>query len=138
MQLTPAQTAALTLELDKRDRQIRDDLRSLLMQSGNERYTDLVGAVHDPGDESVADMLSDLNNTLVARHVQELRELEAARKRLSDGTINDASTAVWRSATNVCSRIRPRSAASSVRHNSRKRISMPAHRVCRQFRNGAQ
>jgi len=89
MQLTPAQTAALTLELDKRDRQIRDDLRSLLMQSGNERCTDLVGAVHDPGDESVADMLSDLNNTLVARHVQELRELEAARKRLSDGTINE-------------------------------------------------
>jgi RNA polymerase-binding transcription factor len=85
---TKAQNARLADELALRDRKLRDDLRSAFLESGNGQYVDLVGIVHDQGDESVADMLSELKNTLVERHVLELREIESARNRLGDGSIN--------------------------------------------------
>jgi len=71
-----------------REHQLRDAIRSELLRSGEERYLDLAGRVHDLGDESVADMLTDLENTLVERRLRELREVEDARARLGAGTIN--------------------------------------------------
>ena len=41
--------------------------------------------MHDHGDESVAALLSDLDQAELSRDVAELREIEAARKRLADG-----------------------------------------------------
>ena len=87
-QFTTTQNANLEQALQKMDRQMRGDLRAMLLQSGDEKYIDLAGQVHDLADESVADMLMDIDNALVGRHVQELREIEAARRRLADGSIN--------------------------------------------------
>lgn len=87
-QFTQTQNAGLVRTLDIRDTQLRDDLRATLLQSGDQHYTELAGRVHDRGDEALADMLSDVNNTLVERHVQELQEIESARERLADGSIN--------------------------------------------------
>ena len=44
--------------------------------------------VHDTGDESVADVMAELDNRHVDRSLQELHEIEVARKRLAKGTIN--------------------------------------------------
>lgn len=85
---TKAQNASIADKLALRDRELRDDLRAEFLEAGNSRYADLVGLVHDEGDESVADMLSELKNTLVERHILELREIESARKRLEDGSVN--------------------------------------------------
>ncbi len=84
---TKTQKADLARALEHRGQQLRDDVRTMLLQSGDEHYTQLAGRVHDRGDESVADMLNDLNSTLIDRHIHELREIDAARLRMVDGTI---------------------------------------------------
>ena len=88
-QLTQTQKAALAQVLGMQDSRLRGDIKNTLLQSGDQRYIDLAGMVHDRGDESVADLLSDLNNTLIERHTQELQDIEAARTRLADGSISD-------------------------------------------------
>jgi DnaK suppressor protein len=90
-EFTQTQTVALAQLLGTLDSQVRDDLRSALLQSGDQRYIDLAGSVHDLGDESVANMLTDLNSALAERHLQELREIEDARRRLAAGNINRCS-----------------------------------------------
>jgi DnaK suppressor protein len=87
-ELTKTQNAHLALLLDKLDHQIRDDIVATLLQSGDQRYIDLAGMVYDTGDESVADVLAELDNKHVDRSLQELHEIEVARKRLAEGTIN--------------------------------------------------
>jgi len=59
-----------------------------LLQSADQKYADLAGQVHDLGDESVADLLTDIDNARIERHVQELRGIVAARQRLAAGNIN--------------------------------------------------
>jgi RNA polymerase-binding transcription factor DksA len=42
--------------------------------------------VGDVGDESVANLLADLDAAFIDRHVRDLREVEGARSRLAAGT----------------------------------------------------
>jgi DnaK suppressor protein len=85
---TQSQKTDIARALQHRDQQLREDLRGMLLQSGNDQYAELAGRVHDRGDESVADMLSDLNYALIDRHIHELREIESARLRMADGSID--------------------------------------------------
>ena len=87
--LTRTQLAGVARALDARDRQLRDEIRDALMQSGEQRYIDLAGQVHDLGDESVANELIEVENALIERHVRELREIGVARERLARGEINE-------------------------------------------------
>lgn len=87
-EFTSTQTELLAEMLKARDRQLRDEIHAVLLQSEEERYIDLAGRVHDLADESVADMLIDLESSLVDRHLLELREIEAARARLAEGSID--------------------------------------------------
>ncbi len=86
--LTQVQTAGLTKRLDALDRRLRDDIRTTLLQSGDQTYIDLAGLVHDLGDEAAANQLVGIDDALIERHVRELRAIEAARRRLAEGTIN--------------------------------------------------
>ena len=54
---TKTQFASLALVLGKMESDISDDMLAALRQSGDKRYIDLAGEVHDRGDESVADEL---------------------------------------------------------------------------------
>jgi DnaK suppressor protein len=81
------QLADLAHTIDARDSQLRDEIRSALAQSGNEKYLDLAGQVHDRGDEAVANELIEFENMLSERHRRELREIESARGRLAAGNI---------------------------------------------------
>jgi DnaK suppressor protein len=72
--------------LSKRARTLVEEVRTELAQSGNETYVDIAGRVTDTGDESVADMLADMGAAQIYRHVQELRDVEAAQARLRAGT----------------------------------------------------
>ena len=87
-EFTKTQNAHLARLLDTHDHQLREDIVATLLQSGDQRYIDLAGMVHDTGDESVADLLTELDNKHVDRSLQELHEIEVARKRLAEGTIN--------------------------------------------------
>jgi RNA polymerase-binding transcription factor DksA len=86
--LTRVQNAGLAQRLDALDQQLRDDIRAMLLQSSNQTYIDLAGLVHDLGDEATANQLIETDDTLIERHLQELRAIEAARRRLADGNIN--------------------------------------------------
>ena len=87
-EFTKTQNAQLVRLLDMLEHQIRDDIVATLLQLGDQRYIDLAGMVHDTGDESVADVLTELDNKHVDRSLQKLHEIEVASKRLAEGTIN--------------------------------------------------
>lgn len=51
-----------------------------------DRLADLAGPVGDPGDESVASLISDLDQADATRDISELRLLDAARQRMAQGS----------------------------------------------------
>ena len=86
--LTEKQIAKLRSELRERASALRQTIRDELIKSDNERYVDLANQVHDIGDESVADLLSDVNLAVIDLHITTLRELEEALERLRRGSYN--------------------------------------------------
>lgn len=83
--LTQEQTATLKQVLVERARLLLEEVRDELSHSGEQHYAELSGKVTDLGDESVADLLADLNAASIDRHVHEMREIEAAQARIADG-----------------------------------------------------
>jgi RNA polymerase-binding transcription factor DksA len=84
--LKHSQIAHLDRALEIRNRELRGEIRALLLQSDEEHHRDLAGMVGDEGDESVANMLADLDAAFIDRHVRDLREVENARQRLAAGS----------------------------------------------------
>ncbi len=73
--------------LDARRRELLDDVRVHLEDTGNQRYEEIIGrAPADAGDASQSDELADLNLSMLDRHVSELRAIEAAEARMGAGT----------------------------------------------------
>lgn len=68
-----------------RKRLLMDEIRRGLERAGKERYAQLLGEVHDRGDESVADLLSDVQAAEVTRDVGEVRDIEGAEARIAAG-----------------------------------------------------
>lgn len=85
-ELTDEQLARLRAALQERRGTLLDSIRSELQESDNEHFQDLAGRVHDSGEESVADLLSDLNLAIIDQHVDELRATEQALQRIAMGT----------------------------------------------------
>ncbi|MGE5027471.1 MAG: TraR/DksA family transcriptional regulator [Betaproteobacteria bacterium] len=83
--LTADETAQLRQVLEQRHQRLLEEIRDELARSGEQHYIDLAGRVTDPGDESVADMLADMDAAIVDRQVNEVREIEATFKRLASG-----------------------------------------------------
>jgi RNA polymerase-binding protein DksA len=88
-QFTDEELAQLKARLQQRYLELREEVRGELERSGDQRYADLAGSVADPGDDSVADMLLDLNAAIVDRQVREMREVEATLKRLVELDFGD-------------------------------------------------
>ena len=82
---TADQAAQLKQSLEKRRQLLLEEIRDELTRSGEQHYVDLAGRVPDLGDESVADMLSDLDAAIVDRQIIEVRTIETTLKRLSSG-----------------------------------------------------
>lgn len=82
---TADQAAQLKQSLEKRRQLLLEEIRDELTRSGEQHYVDLAGRVPDLGDESVANMLSDLDAAIVDRQIVEVRTIEATLKRLSSG-----------------------------------------------------
>jgi DnaK suppressor protein len=84
--LTSEQTAAFRKRLRERRAEVIEAIRQALLKSDNEHYIELAGAVHDTGEESVADQLSEMANALIGRQVSEVRAIEEALQRIAVGT----------------------------------------------------
>jgi DnaK suppressor protein len=84
--LTKQQINGLARKLDARHRQLRQEIQTTLERSGEQNYMEFAGRVRDEGDDSVARLFADMNATMVDRDVQEIRDIEAAHKRIANGS----------------------------------------------------
>ena len=84
--LTQQQLHDLQQGLERRFRELGEIIRQELLSSDEEQYLELAGRVHDSGDESVADLLADVNLAVIDRHVEDIGQVERAILRMSAGT----------------------------------------------------
>jgi DnaK suppressor protein len=85
--LNTLQTKRIQSVLEKRRGVLLAELREAFGQTGNQQYIELLDrGPGDIGDESLADALADLNVARVDRQIHELRDIEAAFRRLQDGS----------------------------------------------------
>ena len=72
--------------LKARARQLREEISQTLRKSDDEQYTMIADQVRDLEDDSFADLMVDVNLAEIDRDLQELRLIDAAFLRMSDGT----------------------------------------------------
>lgn len=83
--LSDQQLSELGKQLETNFQQLRMKIRDELLASDNEQYIELAGQVHDREEESVADLLVDVNLALIDNHVRAVADTEAAMMRLKRG-----------------------------------------------------
>ena len=86
MPLSRRQMIELANALTTRRNELLEEIRRDVERVRAEPYASVAGAAPDIGDEAVADLLADVNEAEVTRDLGELRMLEAALKRVSDGS----------------------------------------------------
>jgi RNA polymerase-binding transcription factor DksA len=82
---TVKQLGELRSMLAERHQVLREQIRQELLSSDEEHYIDLAGQVHDLEEESVADLLIDLGLAVIDMHINEIRDVEAALRRIDVG-----------------------------------------------------
>jgi RNA polymerase-binding protein DksA len=86
--LTKTQLSKLERTLDKQYESLLEEVRGALEHSESQQYVELIDrAPADIGDQATGDALADLNLAIIDRHVQEIRDIEAARLRLREGGV---------------------------------------------------
>jgi len=83
--LDTAQLADFREELKRRLAERREEVRQILLRSDNEQYAELAGEAHDVADQSLADLLVDVNLAEIDRQIDEIRSVEAALMRIARG-----------------------------------------------------
>lgn len=72
--------------LAKRREELRWLIHDALVESKRTDYIELAGAVHDSGEEAVANLLSEMDLSQLRREVEEIGDVEAALERIKDGS----------------------------------------------------
>jgi RNA polymerase-binding protein DksA len=84
--LTSSQTSQLAEKLRQDYRALLSEVREELENSGDQHRIDLLNSEPgDTGDESLANALADFNMERLNRHIQGLRDIEAALQRVKEG-----------------------------------------------------
>ncbi len=86
MGLTQEQTQELQTTVERRRAALRTEIDEGLDKVRADRLENLAGASPDPGDESVASLISDLDQADTSRDLSKLRSLDAAHERIADGS----------------------------------------------------
>lgn len=84
--LSAEQTRQFQDRLVQRHQTLRQEVHEALMESEDQQFQALAGRVHDPAEESVADLITDLNIRQVDHLAQELYAVESSLGRLRNGT----------------------------------------------------
>jgi DnaK suppressor protein len=85
--LTSTQHDQLVTQLKRDYQALLLEVRQELENSGNQHRIELLNREPgDSGDESMANELADFNLAVVDRHVHELRDIEAAFRRIKEAT----------------------------------------------------
>ena len=80
------ETIELARAIEERRSALLEEIRADLARMRAGPYAQAAGATPDSGDEAVADLLADLGEAETSRDVQELRAIDAAHRRLADGS----------------------------------------------------
>lgn len=83
--LTPEQIEHFRSRLRERFEALRHGVREEVRRSDSEHFTDVAGEVHDPEEASVAHLVIDVDLANIDRHINEIREVEAALLRIARG-----------------------------------------------------
>ena len=86
MALTPQQSEELKTIVEQRRAALARELGQDFDRMRSDGLDQVVGAVPDPGDESVQSMIQGLDQAEASRDLAELRTLDAARARLDEGS----------------------------------------------------
>ena len=86
MPLSRREIVQLASLIEERRRALLEEIRADLARMRAGPYTQAAGSTPDSGDEAVADLLADLGEAETSLDVQELRALDAAHRRLADGS----------------------------------------------------
>lgn len=84
--LTQEQTDEFKKMLQTRFVQVRGLISKALLKADEESYAELASQVGDLEDASLADLLADTALAEVDRHVEEVRDIDAALMRIADGS----------------------------------------------------
>lgn len=79
-QLNQVRESLAMLEL-----RVQTEIKDELHNHHDSNTLNLADSVHDAGEESVADLLRDLNNALINQHLIELNQINSAFQRLNTG-----------------------------------------------------
>ena len=85
MNLNDEQLKVFERRLRMQSADMRKQIHAELLKSDEERYVSLAEQVHDSGDESIADLLADVDIIMVDRMISELRLIEGALEKISRG-----------------------------------------------------
>jgi DnaK suppressor protein len=83
--LTDEQIEQFRKSLQERFQQLREGVQEEVERSDREHFTDVAGEVHDPEEASVAHLVIDVDLANIDRHVNEIRDIEAALLRIGRG-----------------------------------------------------
>jgi DnaK suppressor protein len=72
--------------MSERREQLRGEVLEHLQEADDNTVTELYGRVHDSGEDSIADLLSDMNLINIEQEAREIAALEAAIQRIHAGT----------------------------------------------------
>ncbi len=87
MAKTKPQLTKLKRRLDEQYESLLEQVRDALEKSENQQYVELIDrAPADSGDQATGDALADLNLAIIDRHVHEIRDIEATKARIADGS----------------------------------------------------
>jgi DnaK suppressor protein len=86
MALTAEQVQELRSIVERRRAALAREVGQDLDRVREDGLDNVVGAVPDPGDQSVQSLIQDLDQAEASRDLSELRTLDAARVRMDDGS----------------------------------------------------
>lgn len=89
--ISESQLQACKRVLEQRFYALREEIREELLQSDEQPFIELAGKVHDIPDQSVAEVLVDLDHASIQRHVDEIRAIDAALLRIATGSYGTCS-----------------------------------------------
>lgn len=81
----PGDIARLEQRLRRRRDELRRDISGAIADTGRENFTEIVGRVRDPGEDSVAELVATTNLAMLDREVTELHDVEEALRRIREG-----------------------------------------------------
>ncbi len=84
--LQPSQATELKARMRERAAQLRGEIRDVLERSNDETHANIAERARDIEDDSFSNLIVDLNYADIDRDADELRRIDSALTRLSDGS----------------------------------------------------